>query len=251
MSAIGILSNRVDLLRSTPRSPTLSLNAHRPHPQSAGFTLVELLVVMLVVALMSSALVVTALPGASSQVQALARELEQRLTTVQQQAVISGRNYGLLIDGDRKLIEVLVYAPEDGAGVQAALEASTDENKSAEQIGAMLMDVFGLKYQPASWSWQNQDQIGAMQFPQDINFEEIANAASELSRQMAAIAKPKPSLLSEMLGTEEELPEQLEPSVLFSANGSIQPLSTFTIQMESEVELVWWDDQGVIHRGQP
>ena len=219
-----------------------------------GFTLVELLVVLLVVSLLSASLLVTALPGDNSQVKALTRELERRMLAIQQQAKLTGLNYGLLVDAEARQIDVLVFAPsEDSGALGAAAETvSEEDNKSGSAMTSMLMELFGLKYQVPEWSWQRQERIRPLKFPEEVDLTQLANAATELSRQMALIAKPKPSLLDEMLGIEDEqVAEAPEPNVLFSASGSIRPISTFTIQMGDEVSQVWWDEDGVIHRGEP
>ena len=208
---------------------------------------------------MTAGLLVTALPSQQSQVESVARELERFLRVSQEQAVISGKSYGLHINLEERTLDPLVYGYAETALLDELAELSADnsagstsEEDSVQAAEDLFMSMFDLSYKAPRWEWQRFEDMKALQFPEELDISQLANAESELSRQMAEILKPKPSLLAEMLGNEDENASvPVEPEVIMLPNGNITPLSTFTISLGEETQMVWWDEEGKIWRDKP
>jgi general secretion pathway protein H len=112
-------------------------------PGSAGFTLVELVVAMLIIGIASAAMVL-ALPGAGDDVRLGADRLAARAVAARDLAILSGRPVRLVVADTGAVAEIAGINGWQAVPDLAAFALQAGQRLSSGQAGAVEFDATGL-----------------------------------------------------------------------------------------------------------
>ncbi|MDW6002637.1 type II secretion system minor pseudopilin GspH [Vibrio mangrovi] len=125
-----------------------------------GFTLLEIMLVLVVISL-GSMVVVMSLPDSSQDdVQQTAERLYQRLQLLSEDAIFSGRTYGLYVDEKKHEFRFLMLSGEGWKPLE-----------STSEINGVLTAEEGIsfRFEPGGGVWNNPERL----FSQESLFEEM------------------------------------------------------------------------------
>lgn len=117
--------------------------------RNRGFTLLEIMLVLLLLALGAVAVIATLPDTHNDEAREFAQKLYQRLQLVNEEALLSGRDYGLLIDEKQSKVSFLAMGEKGWAKMKS------DRLKSE----LVLPDDLDMEYTPGDNVWQDKDRL--------------------------------------------------------------------------------------------
>ncbi len=216
--------------------------------QVKGFTLIEVLVVVTILAILSGAIMMTVdLNSDARRLQAAVRQLQAVLSLAQEEAILLGEEYGIIFyrDGYRFL---RWYEPEKEEEVEALDEAdSSEEDASTEGVitDAKPDDIEATEQTAKSGHWelvQGDRFRGVYHFPEAVSFyAEVEDVELDLIEieddKQVAVADDESK--SESVSTDQGL----APMVYLLSSGENTPfkLELSLIEEEKQVYVITGD----------
>ncbi len=123
-----------------------------PQSNQLGFTLIEILLVLVLLAISSVAVIAT-LPSSNDDLaKQQAQALYQRILLIGEEAILSGRDFGLYVDDTKGLYQFLKLTSD---GWQE-LDSSTSQRMSAK---VELPESLSLSLSIGGGAWQDEDRL--------------------------------------------------------------------------------------------
>ncbi|SHO58361.1 type II secretion system minor pseudopilin GspH [Vibrio quintilis] len=114
-----------------------------------GFTLLEILLVLLVLSLSAMAVVMTLPDNSQETARKNAERLYQRMQLLSEEAIFSGRNYGVYVDEAKHEIDFLMLSNQGWKPLE-----STDMNKVVS-----VEDDVGFRFELGGEVWNNSERL--------------------------------------------------------------------------------------------
>ncbi|WP_117235623.1 type II secretion system minor pseudopilin GspH [Vibrio maerlii] len=163
----------------------------RVHQQ--GFTLIEILLVLVILALSSVAVITTLPSGSDDRAKQQAQALYQRILLVGEEAILSGRDFGLYVDDTNARYQFLKLTSDGWQPLELPRLARNETDSTAQ-----LPDDLTLSFAVGGDAWQQEDRL----FKPGSLFDEEMFAEFEDKKRY-----PTPQLL--LLSSGEATPFQL------------------------------------------
>lgn len=160
-----------------------------------GFTLLEIMLVLVLLSATAVAVIATLPVRHDDQVKKVAQSVFQRLQLLNEEAILSGRDYGLRVDDTKRQLRFLSL-DQDGWQKLAKDGIAADMN---------LEEGLALKFQAGGDVWQDEDRL----------------------------FKPGSLFDDEMFSEQDEVRKQRPPQVFILSSGELTPF-TLDIYVQNE-----------------